>query len=299
MDSINSWINEDEVRKLAEDLSATPEAAKEWKDSDYDGFAIPEEQGQAKVKIKVESKEEESNDASEQKDIAQEVKDIKSSSLAGASALAASAGLLGAAKTKVRMDTSDSSKDVKLVSEPVNEVVASVTPSTISAPAPVSANKIEAPGLESHEAVLPPLCDHSLNEVPINVKERVKQEFPSVHADKEIGTFEKIDEQLTKTVKANGICVIDRDGDVLYSSMKNQSLVRFTIDSMKESKLMRTQDNEFGNIRMKVSANNYLEFVSVHSTRGVIVLAILMDHILGGKNAKYVAGDALKIANMT
>lgn len=273
MDSINSWINEDEVRKLAEYLSASPEVAKEWKESDYDGFAIPEKQGR------------EVAESEGQSEIAQEMKGKKSDSLAGASALAASAGLLGNGKSN---GNSDAISDAEAKEIPVKKAAVSV-----------STHDLESSISKSHEGVLPPLCDHSLNEVPVNVGDRTRRDLPSINTDKELGTFEKIDEQLTKTVKSNGICVIDRDGDVLYSSMKNWSLVAFTIDSMMESKLMETRDGEFGNIRMKFAAKHFLEFISVHSTRGVLVMAISMDQILGDQNAKYVAGDALKIANMS
>ena len=275
MDSINSWINEDEVRKLAEDLSSSPEAAREWKKNDYDGFAIPEKQGEPVTAKKVGSETVEEVAT----DIAQEVKDSKASSLAGASAMAASAGMLGGRKkTEPNSDPE------------IKEVAKKIIPETVTKPVVASA--------EAQVAALPPLCDHCLNEVPVNVDENKKAALPSVHAEKGLGTFEQIDNQLSKTVKANGICVIDRDGDVLYSSMKNPSLVAFTIDSMMGTKLMRTQEGEFGNIRVKISAQDYLEFVSVKTTRGVLVLAASMDHVLGNTNAQYVAGDVLKIANL-
>ncbi len=263
MDSINSWINEDEVRKLAEDLTASPEVVKEWESDDSNGFAIPEKQGEVSH-----------NTDDGKADIAQEVKEMKSSSLAEASAMAASAGILGKNKSEPK-----EVEAIKVV-EPVNESIA------VTRPVGPEANTIH------------PLCDHCLNEVPVNVDENARVSLPSVHPDKGIGTFEQIDEQLAKTVKANGICVIDRDGDVLYSSMKNQNLVAFTIDAMMGTNLMETQDGEFANIRVKIAAEEYLEFVSVKSTRGVLILAVSMDHVLGNSNAQYVAGDVLKIANL-
>jgi len=72
MDSINSWINEDEVRKLAEELSESSESIKQWKDKDCDGFAIPERQGQG-------------SDEAFTKDVLKDVRESKSNSLAGAS----------------------------------------------------------------------------------------------------------------------------------------------------------------------------------------------------------------------
>jgi len=279
MDSINSWIDEDEVRKLAADLTASPVAVEEGKRDDFEGFAIPEKQGEGSnttddKKVELSSENDIDKEVETATDIAEEVKEIKSSSLAGASAMAASAGLLG----KNKYETKEV-EAIKVV-EPLKEAIA--------------VTKL----VGSDIATLPPLCDHCLNEVPVNVDENARVSLPSVHPDKELGTFEQIDKQLAKTVKANGICVIDRDGDVLYSSMENQNLVAFTIDAMMGTRLIRTQEGEFGNIRVKIAAGEYLEFVSVKSTRGVLILAASMDHVLGNTNAQYVAGDVLKIANL-
>ena len=261
MDSINSWINEDEVRKLADDLSSSPEAVKDWRANNFDGFAIPEKQGEVAKKVEGGSKE-------AAKEISKEVKESKSSSLAGASAMAASAGLLNAKKPEVKLV-----EKVKIASEPKG-----------------------GSNVDAEEK--PASCDHHLDAVPVKVDEKATVNLPEVHSSKGVGTFERIDKQLSKTVKANGICVIDRDGDVLYSSLKNQGLVAFTIDTIKGSSLMKIKEGEFGNIRVKISAGEYLEFVSVVSTRGVLVLATSMNHILGRGNAKFVASDIVKIANM-
>ena len=213
-------MDEDEVRRLAEELTAAPVVkvkAEKPQADDIEDFALAKKQNE--ISRKSENKSEE----------VQAMKANKSSLLAEASAMAASVGLIG---------------------------------------------KSVAPAKE--------------NEV-INAS--------IVHPEKEIGTFEEIDIQLTNSVKAKGICVIDRDGDVLYSSLQNHSLVAFIIHSMMGTKLMQTEEGEFGNIRIKISAGEYLEFVSVKTTRGVLVLAVAMDHVLGNTNAQYVAGDVLKIAD--
>lgn len=262
MDSINSWINEEEVRQLADDLTASPEVVKEWQGSDVDdGFAIPERQGDASVSgveqmVVVD-------------DVAEEIKVSQAASLAGASAMAASAGLLGGGKF---VRDSEVDKVEERIASGVNVLVE---------------------GDDSHVT----LCDDCINTVPGDLSVGVGDVSPSVHAEKQLGTFEQIDRQLAKTVRTRGICVIDRDGDVLYSSMENDSLVAFTIDSMMDTNLMRVAEGEFGNICLKLSAVEYMEFVSVKSTRGVLVLAASLEHVLGSKNAGYVAGDVLKIAN--
>lgn len=273
MDSINSWINEDEVRKLAEDLTASPEAVEEGTCDDSNGFEIPLKQGERSKDEDIGGKTVEvllNNDTISEKepDIAQVLKDSKSSSLAAASAMATSTGIIGQNKSEPK--ELGSIKESIAVTEPIG----------------------------SDADPLHPLCDHCLNEVPVNVDEGARVSLPSVHPDKGVGTFEQIDAQLAKTVKANGICVIDRDGDVLYSSMNNHNLVAFTIDAMMGTNLMQTQEGEFANIRVKIAAGEYLEFVSVKSTRGVLVLAVSMDHVLGNSNAQYLAGDVLEIANL-
>lgn len=255
-DSINSWINEEEVRKLAEDLSASPETVKEWRANDFDGFAIPEKQGQVINRGK-----------EVEEDLSEEVKANTALSLAGASAMAASAGLLSSVKT---------------VSE-------SVVLKDVASEKPLGLTNLSQNGAE--------LCDHSLHAIPVNLAEGVSRELPRVNPAKELGTFEEIDRQLSKTVNGKGICVIDRDGDVLYSSMVNKNLVAFTVDTMMGTSLTGIDDGQFENIRIKLSSGNYLEFISVKSTRGVLVLSTLVNHVLSGENVKLVAADVLKIAN--
>lgn len=243
MESINSWINEDEVRKLAEELTAAPVEKKQVQESqtdDNDGFAVIKKQVEV-PKIPVVKSE-----------IPQAFLDKNSNSLAEASAMAASVGLIG---------------------------------------------KVSKP-MESSTGMPIIGADHYLDSVPVCIDENARFSVPSLHPDKRMGTFEEIDIQLTKTVKAKGICVIDRDGDVLYSSLKNQNLLAFIVETMMGSKLMQTQEGEFGNIRIKMSAGEYLEFISVKSTRGVLILAVSMEHVLGNTNAQYVASDVLKIADL-
>ena len=142
------------------------------------------------------------------------------------------------------------------------------------------------------------LCDTFLDAVPVNIDTREEPvPVPTVHSEKGIGTFEKIDKELSSMISANGICVIDRDGDVLYSSLKNNKLITFTIDTMMESKLMHTKAGEVGNIRLKLSSNHFIEFVAVNSTRGVIILTAVLKDSLGRQKAKEVGDQILKIAN--
>ncbi len=242
MESIHSWINEEEVRKLAEELTAPLEKKETFKvePEQSDDFAIPRAEN-------IEPKKFNSTAV-----VSQAIRDRKSITLAEASAMAASVGLIG--KTSSKQE------------EP-----------------PVADAQVDS--------------DHFLHTVPGCIDENPRIFLPMVHPEKVMGTFEEIDVQLINTLNAKGICVIDRDGDVLYSSLLNQQLIAFIVATMVDTKLMQTEFGEFGNIRVKMSASDYLEFVSVRTTRGVLIIAISMDHVLGDHNAQYVAGDVLKIAD--
>jgi len=295
MDSINSWINEEEVRKLAEDLTKAPkeiskeslertkvvtpgksieQILKEETNKVPDGAVrIPNELKAEKAlshvkpskdSIEVILKEKTdvvSEDGSVR--IPNELKAEKALSLANASAMAASVGLINTKPVKSTQSITAKGK----TSEVTNQATA--------------------------------LCDNFLNAVPVNIDTREKKQIsiPAVHSEKGVGTFGEIDKELKESLKTNGICVIDRDGDVLYSSIDNKSLVTFTIDTMMMSKLMHTKEGEVGNVRLKLSADDFMEFVSVKSTRGVIVLSTILKDSLGSKKAKQVADDMLKIAN--
>ena len=282
MDSINSWINEDEVRKLAEDLTAEPQEKpklEEESNDDVEGFAFPEKQGEV------------SQQTDEAKLGSDEVKATRSSSLASASAKATSVGLIG--KNKLEIKEIEAIEMPEIVEEPIQKTVVKerVAVSMLHHD-PVVSNPAVSGVVSEH-----PLCDQLIHQVPMSVSGVPQGTLPVVHPEKELGTFEQIDQQLTNTVKANGICVIDRDGDVLYSSIRNPGLVSFAIETVTGSNLMETESGEFGNIRMKMTAGEFLEFVSVKSTRGVLILVASMENVLGNSNAQHVAGDILDIAN--
>jgi len=253
MDSINSWINEDEVRKLARDLSAKPKAEALDEDKELDGvedFTVPESS--------VNSSPEMVND---------EVKEVKSNALAEASAMAASAGL-----------------------------IRSVMPKTTNLETQVLQKSMKD-GSEENEA---PLCDHCLSEVPGMLAENSKMlpcKVSQESQEKSVGTFEQIEQRLRGSVNSNGICVIDRDGDVLFASMSNPYFVSLVVDTAVGGKLFETEDGKFENIRLKVSASEYLEFISVKSQRGVLVLSLSSQEPLGYERAGSLALQVLEIAN--
>jgi len=272
MDSINSWINEDEVRKLAEELTTAPKdvAKPEEGIDDTKGFAesvkvkeivkpsqssiqeilnekTNDSDGAVRIPNELKAEKALRQASPEELMIPKEIKEQKVSSLAKASVMAASLGLI-----KEKPDSDDAA-----------------------------------------------LCDSALHAIPasIDTGEETPVSSAKVHSEKEIGTFDEIDKELSSLVSANGICVIDRDGDVLYSSLKNDKLASFTIDAMTNSKLMLTEEGEVGNVRLKLTADNFIEFVAVKSTRGVILLSTVLKDTLGKQKAEEVGKQMLRIAN--
>ena len=275
MDSINSWINEDEVRKLAEELTSTPkDLAKLEEDNDDTSKDFAEslkpknivKPSQSSIEEILNEKE---NDFDGSVRIPNELK----------------------AEKALRQANPDELIIPKAIKE---EKVLSLAKASVMA---ASLGLIKEKS--SSEADTVTLCDSALHTVPadLDIRERTPTSAIEVHSEKGIGTFEEIDSKLSSLVSANGVCVIDRDGDVLYSSLKNEKLVSFTIEAMASSKLMLTKEGEVGTVRLKLMADNFIEFVAVKSTRGVLVLSMVLKDALGKLKVKEVADQMLRIAN--
>lgn len=230
MDSIHSWIDQDELNKLAEGLMGEV-SIREWEKSEYDGFAIPE---QTSDKI-VEEPE------------ASEVPEEVQEALAKASEAATEAGM------------------VKPKTEPVAQLSSPVTPAS------------ETTG-------------------PTETVQAETQPEPTV-AEAVVGTFVEMDQKMQKAISAQGICVTDRDGDVLYDSMNSEQLARFVVTTLKGSPLLKVGENQLGNMRLKISADTYMEFTSVMSTRGVLVASALVNKPLHSETVKHIAAEMQRIAN--
>ena len=206
MDSIHSWVNEDEVKRLAEGLNNSPSSNKEWAESAYKGEILAEP------------------DSPEVKQIQSNAK----ATLASASAMAVASGM-----------TTKKEAEVK----PAEKVVTPVV------------------------------------------------------AEKKLGTFEKIEALYVEKYAADGISVIDRDGDVLYDTLDNASLTQFSRSIMVGSSLMAVNDGAFGNTRIKATAKSVLEYVSMLTTRGPIVVVARLKSELTPADAAELSGQILKVAN--
>ena len=108
-----------------------------------------------------------------------------------------------------------------------------------------------------------------------------------------------VQEMFTRELNDAGLCIIDRDGDILYDSFDNPSLSHFTSTVMKNSILMGINDGETGNMRIKHSATEIIEFLSVKSTRGVILVASRLSKGLSADQRQSVSQDLLQILNTT
>jgi len=332
MDSINSWINEDEVRKLAEELTKPQENVAKLKTEQIKEDAKVAEPTEAIVDMAKTSKsteiieekpkpieiEEESEITKPQvvqpskssfEDILKE--QVKNAKLVDQARPNKSIADIFKEETstvpedgKVRIPNElKAEKALKAVSVKDEGIPKEIKDEKALALAKASEMAIsvglikEKPSLKTTEATA--LCDTFINAVPVNIDTRDKAPvvIMKAHSEKGEGTFGEIDKKLNSLVEANGICVIDRDGDVLYTSLENNKLVSFTIDTMMKSTLMHTKEGEIGNVRLKLSADDFIEFVAVKSTRGVIVLSTVLKDSLGNQKAKEVADQMLKIAN--
>lgn len=222
MDSINSWVDMDEVKKIANHLVNEQPEAKEWEAEDFQGFAIADEKsadgGEAKARESAER------------------------SLAEASSLAKRAGLL-------RKDEDDGERAA------------------------------EGRGGEDSEDP---------------VERRFQDEDDRLHASQVSapGALGKIDEAMRKSSGATGVCVVDRDGDVLHDSMGNEAWTRIAVLSA-----AMAATPEAGSVFQRVSGAGYLQLIPAATSRGGVVIGLLVPRPVLADVASDLAAKAEEIAN--
>ncbi len=208
MDSIHSWVNEEEVKRLAEGLGGSPKNNKRWTNNAKQ-VAVPTKQ----VTVNKVAKTELVSDI-------QRVQANAKVTLAEASAMAKATGLISSANKKTDSVASSS-----------------------------------------------------------------------------LGTFELVEKMFSEEYATDGICVIDRDGDVLYDTLENASLTQFSKSIMVGSNLMSVAEGEFGNMRIKATAETVLEYISIRSTRGPIVIIANLNKELTPEEAVDFSKQILKSVN--
>ena len=261
MDSIHSWIDKDEVSRLAAGLSTSPEKLKEWKRMESDGFAIVEKQGQQSLShVQVEPREVETQPLPE-KAIQQH-----RSALAGASAMAKTAGLMNPKATE------------KVDVEPVAKIDESIQPIPIQ---------------EEKTAVV---AEPNIVE-PNVVEPNVKLSTEAAMTAQGSGTFEEIAAMYKEEIQSSGICAMDADGDILFDELNDPSLSQFINRVMQSSTLMQVANGEFGTMRIKTTATESIEFISVQSTRGVVLIASKQQSAIPVEKVQSVSERLLHIIN--
>lgn len=220
MDSINAWVDPEEVKRIAESLLADVEQEGDWETERSSGV------------VKVEPARE--------KDV---IRLSAEKSLAEASKLASSSGMLsGDQKTKPEQES--------------NAVPAPVKPVKLSPPTELRAD-------EKHE-------------------QQVKAN----------GVLEKLDEWIRKETAAIGVCMVDRDGDVLHTSMDNAAWTGLVISS---ASMAENPDGR--SIRLKVFGGASLQLIPVATSRGGIVIGILLGNPVAQSEAIELAKKSEQIAN--
>lgn len=217
MDSINSWVDPDEVKRIAESLMADVEQEGDW-ETEHSSAPAKEESKVPKDVIRISAEK----------------------SLAEASKLASSSGML--------------SGDNKV--KPALESKAAPAPVKLSTPKELTAD-------EKHD-------------------QQVKAN----------GVLEKLDEWLRKETAATGVCMVDRDGDVLHSSMQNESWTRLVIAS---ASMAENPDGK--SIRLKVFGGANLQLIPVATSRGGIVIGILLGNPVAQNDAIELAKKSEQLAN--
>lgn len=83
---------------------------------------------------------------------------------------------------------------------------------------------------------------------------------------------------LTDHAQCEGLCVVDRDGDVLHASMPNPEWTNLTVSAATSGH--RLQEGKSQSVRMKVSAGRFLQFITVVTARGPLLIGLLTRNLL-------------------
>ncbi len=83
---------------------------------------------------------------------------------------------------------------------------------------------------------------------------------------------------LNDNAKSEGLCVIDRDGDVLHSAMPNDEWTKLAVSAATTGH--RLEPGKSLSVRFKVSAANYLQFIGVTTARGPLLVGLLTRNLL-------------------
>jgi hypothetical protein len=83
---------------------------------------------------------------------------------------------------------------------------------------------------------------------------------------------------LNENAQSEGLCVVDRDGDVLHSAMPNAEWTQLTVSAATTGH--RLEPGKSLSVRFKVSVANYLQFIGVNTARGPLLVGLLTRNLL-------------------
>ncbi|GAA5495635.1 hypothetical protein Rhal01_01814 [Rubritalea halochordaticola] len=106
------------------------------------------------------------------------------------------------------------------------------------------------------------------------------------------GALEKLEQWIREETKATGVCVVDRDGDVLLSRMDNGAWQNLVIASA-----AMAEKPEEGSIRLRVSGGCHLQLIPAATSRGGILVGVLLGTPVAQKDAFELARKSEQIAN--
>jgi len=222
MDSINSWVDEDEIKKIAGSLLSDDVEAKDWEATGFQGFAVPSDE----VSVP-------------QPENSEKARESAGRSLAEASELAKKAGILS--------------------NEDADEVTDSET---------VEEKKVVKPMTTSEE--------DRVHTAQVAAK----------------GALGEMDDALRGPSGATGVCVVDRDGDVLHDSMGNAAWTRFVVLAAGMA-----EKPEGVGVFQRISGAQYLQMIPAATSRGGIVIGLLVPKPVSGEVAAKLAAEAVEIAD--
>lgn len=78
--------------------------------------------------------------------------------------------------------------------------------------------------------------------------------------------------------RCQGLCVVDRDGDVLHASMPNDEWTKLTV--LAATTRHPLEDGKSPSLRLKVAAGSFLQFIRVVTGRGPLLVGLLTENLL-------------------
>jgi len=78
--------------------------------------------------------------------------------------------------------------------------------------------------------------------------------------------------------RCQGLCVVDRDGDVLQAAMPNDEWTKLTVLAATTGHPL--EKGKSPSLRLKVAAGSFLQFIGVMTARGPLLVGLLTQNLL-------------------